>query len=70
MIPDLAESEHFSGIDPLQTSLGADSILAWLPDEGAAEILDGHPEVIFGVSFTPTGGRAIPVEGGYRLTGQ
>ena len=54
----------------LQLSLAVDSSLAWLPDEGAAEILDGHPEVIFGTSFTPTGGRAIPVEGGYRLTGQ
>ncbi|MBV8488112.1 MAG: acyl-CoA dehydrogenase family protein, partial [Planctomycetaceae bacterium] len=54
----------------LQISLAGDPCLAWLPDEGAAEILDGHPEVIFGGSFTPTGGRAIPVEGGYRLTGQ
>ncbi len=32
----------------LQLSLAVDSCLAWLPDEGAAEILDGHPEVIFG----------------------
>jgi indole-3-acetate monooxygenase len=54
----------------LQLSLAVESCLAWLPDAGAAEILEGHPEVIFGTSFTPTGGQAIPVAGGYRLTGQ
>ena len=54
----------------LQLSLAVESCLAWLPDAGAAEILEGHPEVIFGASFTPTGGQAIPVAGGYRLTGQ
>jgi hypothetical protein len=40
-----------------------DPFLAWLPDAGAAEILEGHPEVIFGTSFTPTGGQAVPVDG-------
>src|SRR5215475_5365754 len=54
----------------LQLSLAVDSCLAWLPDAGAAEILEGHPEIIFGTSFTPTGGQATPVDGGYRLTGQ
>jgi alkylation response protein AidB-like acyl-CoA dehydrogenase len=54
----------------LQLSLAVESSLAWLPDAGAAEILEGHPEVIFGTSFTPTSGQALPVAGGYRLTGQ
>jgi indole-3-acetate monooxygenase len=54
----------------LNLSLAVDSCLAWLPDAGAAEILEGHPEVILGTSFTPTGGHAVPVAGGYRLTGQ
>src|SRR4029450_2926464 len=54
----------------LHRSLAVESSLAGLPDAGAAEILEGHPEVIFGTSFTPTGGQAIPVAGGYRLTGQ
>jgi alkylation response protein AidB-like acyl-CoA dehydrogenase len=54
----------------LNLSVAIDPFLAWLPDAGAAEILEGHPEVIFGTSFTPTGGQAVPVDGGYRVTGQ
>jgi alkylation response protein AidB-like acyl-CoA dehydrogenase len=53
----------------LQLSLAVNWSLAWLPDESAAEILEGQPDVILGSSFTPTG-QAIPVDGGYRLTGQ
>jgi len=53
----------------LQLSVAVNCLLAWLPDEGAAEIMDGHPDAILGSSFTPTG-QAIPVEGGYRLSGQ
>jgi alkylation response protein AidB-like acyl-CoA dehydrogenase len=41
----------------LQLSVAVDACLAWLPDVGAAAILEGHPDVIFGASFTPTGGR-------------
>lgn len=54
----------------LQNSTGVDPVLAWLPDAGAAEILEGHPEVILGTSFNPTGGQARPVAGGYRVTGR
>jgi alkylation response protein AidB-like acyl-CoA dehydrogenase len=54
----------------LQISLAVDLLLAWLPNEGAAEILSGHPDVIFSGSFTPARGKAIPVDGGYRVTGQ
>jgi alkylation response protein AidB-like acyl-CoA dehydrogenase len=53
----------------LQISVGGHAFLAWLPDEGAAEILHSHPQTILGGSFTP-GRQAIPVEGGYRLSGQ
>ena len=44
----------------LQLSLAVESCLAWLSDADAAEILEGHSEVIFGTSFTPTGGQASP----------
>src|SRR5262245_33127213 len=50
----------------LQLSLAVHWMLAWLPDEGAAEILTSAPDLILGTSFTPTG-QAVPVEGGYRL---
>jgi indole-3-acetate monooxygenase len=53
----------------LQLSVAASYFLAWLPDEGAAEIMNSHPNTIIAGSFTP-GRQAIPVEGGYRLTGQ
>src|SRR5262249_42584713 len=43
--------------------------LAWLPDEGTADILHSHPHTIFSGSFTP-GRQAFPVDGGYRLRGQ
>ena len=53
----------------LLLSLGANCFLAWLPDEGAAEILHHPPQPIIVGSFTP-GRQATPVEGGYRLHGQ
>jgi alkylation response protein AidB-like acyl-CoA dehydrogenase len=53
----------------LQLSLAVHWFLAWLPDEGAAEILAGQPDVILGTSFTPAG-QAVQVEGGYRLSGR
>jgi alkylation response protein AidB-like acyl-CoA dehydrogenase len=53
----------------LQISVGAHFSLAWLPDEGAAEILDTHPSTIIAGSFTP-GRYAIAVDGGFRLSGQ
>jgi len=48
---------------------GSFFFLAWLPDDGAAEIMSSQPHTITGGSFTP-GPRAIPVDGGYRLSGQ
>ena len=53
----------------LQIAAAASCNMAWLPDEGAAEILHSHPNTIIAGSFTP-GRQAIPVDGGYRLRGQ
>src|SRR5215472_2570066 len=53
----------------LQISVGANSLLAWLPDNGAAEILNTHPSTIIHGTFSP-GRAAIAVDGGYRVTGQ
>jgi indole-3-acetate monooxygenase len=53
----------------LNLSVGGNFLPAWLPDEGAAEIMRSHPKTIIVGSFTP-GQQAIPVQGGYRLSGQ
>jgi alkylation response protein AidB-like acyl-CoA dehydrogenase len=53
----------------VQLAAATNCNMAWLPDEGAAEILNSHPQTIIAGSFTP-GPRARPVEGGYRLSGQ
>src|SRR5262247_2741796 len=63
VVEEVARHDSAAGWN-LQLALDVDLCLSWLPDEGAAEILEGHLEVIFGTSFTPAG-RAIPVEGGY-----
>lgn len=53
----------------LDLSLGGNFLPAWLPDEGAAEIMYSHPQPIIVGSFTP-GQQATAVEGGYRLSGE
>jgi hypothetical protein len=50
-------------------SVGASCFLAWLPEEGAAEILTNPPTPIVAGTLFP-GSQAIPVAGGYRLRGQ
>jgi alkylation response protein AidB-like acyl-CoA dehydrogenase len=52
----------------LQLSTGIDGTGPWFSDEGAKEIF-GQPDAIFAGSFFPPR-RAIPVDGGYRVTGQ
>lgn len=52
----------------LQLSSAIDAIGPWFADEGAKEIF-GQPDTIFAGSFFPYR-RAVPVEGGYRVTGQ
>lgn len=49
-------------------SNGAESLLAWLPDAGAEEI-GRTPDLTLAGVFFP-GGTAVPVEGGYRVSGQ
>jgi alkylation response protein AidB-like acyl-CoA dehydrogenase len=68
VVEEVAREDSASGWN-LQLSIAAHFLLAWLPEEGAAEILEGPREVILGTSFTPKG-QAIPVDGGYRVTGQ
>jgi alkylation response protein AidB-like acyl-CoA dehydrogenase len=68
VVEEVARHDSAAGWN-LQISTAVNWFLAWLPDESATEILADQPDVIFGSSFTPTG-QAIPVEGGYRLTGQ
>jgi alkylation response protein AidB-like acyl-CoA dehydrogenase len=52
----------------LAVSCSFDCVGAWFTDEGAKEIFD-QPDVILAGSFFPAR-RAVPVDGGYRITGQ
>lgn len=52
----------------LQLSTAIDALGAWFTDDRAQEIF-GDPAAIFAGSFFPPR-RAIPMEGGYRVTGQ
>jgi alkylation response protein AidB-like acyl-CoA dehydrogenase len=51
----------------LQLASGAEMFGAWFPDEGAREAF-GAGAILAGSFFPPR--RAVPVEGGYRITGQ
>ena len=53
----------------LNLSTAGDYILAWLPDDGAEEILTTR-RLILGASFNPSPGGAVAVDGGYRVNGQ
>ncbi len=50
VVEEVARHDSAAGWN-LQLSLVVDLVLAWLPDEGAAEILEGHPEVTCGTCF-------------------
>ena len=65
--------EEISRIDSaagwnLQLSCSADPFGAWFPDNGAEEIFGQQDAVLAGSFFPPR--KAVPVDGGYRLTGQ
>ena len=68
VVEEVARHDSAAGWN-LNLSVGGNFIPAWLPDEGAAEIMTSHPQTIIVGSFTP-GQQAIPVAGGYRLSGQ
>jgi alkylation response protein AidB-like acyl-CoA dehydrogenase len=53
----------------LQLSTGIVPFFAWFPDEGVDEVWRDTPDLIFGGTLFPPG-RAIPVEGGYRVSGR
>ena len=53
----------------LQLSNAVVPFFAWFPDEGAREIFGDGPDIVVGGTLFPPG-QAVPVEGGYRLTGR
>jgi alkylation response protein AidB-like acyl-CoA dehydrogenase len=53
----------------LQLSTGIVPFFAWFPDDGVAEVWSETTDVIFGGTLFPPG-RAIPVDGGYRVSGR
>lgn len=53
----------------VQLTAGLDVILQCFPDEPMNEVFSSEEEVIFAASWYPPGS-AIPVEGGYKVTGQ
>jgi alkylation response protein AidB-like acyl-CoA dehydrogenase len=52
----------------LQLSCGAEMFGAWFSDEGAQEAFGNADSALAGAFFPPR--KAIPVDGGYRVTGQ
>jgi len=50
-------------------SSGGITFGSWIPDQGIEEMFSGDPDsILAGAVFPP--GKAIPVDGGYRVTGQ
>jgi indole-3-acetate monooxygenase len=68
VVEEVARHDSAAGWN-LQLAVAANGMLAWLPDEGAAEIVHSDSSTIIATSFTP-GRQATPVDGGYRLSGQ
>ena len=68
VIEEVARHDSAAGWN-VQIAAATNCNMAWLPDEGAAEILKSHSNTIIAGSFTP-GPRAMPVDGGYRLSGR
>ena len=53
----------------LQLTAGIDLIMQWIPDTGMDEVFSTKEEVIVAGTWHPPGS-AIPVDGGYKVTGQ
>ena len=60
---------HAAAAWNLGISVAGFSFISWLADAGAHEILSSGPDARLAGAFAPPG-RAIPVEGGYRITGR
>lgn len=53
----------------LMISQASPAFCAWLSPEASRAIFEGHPDTILAGAIAPPG-RALPVEGGYRVTGR
>ena len=68
IIEEVARYDSAAGWN-LNLSTAGDYIPAWLPDDGAEEILSTQ-RLVFSASFNPNPGGAVAVDGGYRVNGQ
>jgi alkylation response protein AidB-like acyl-CoA dehydrogenase len=68
LVERLSEIDSATGWNLQITAIDAPITAALLPDEGAREMFS-NPDVVIAGGFNPPGA-AIPVEGGYRLTGR
>jgi alkylation response protein AidB-like acyl-CoA dehydrogenase len=64
-----AEGDGSAGWNLANHGVGQLAVLS-LPDEGVHEIFDHGPDVIVAGTLQPGGGRALPVDGGYVVTGR
>jgi alkylation response protein AidB-like acyl-CoA dehydrogenase len=64
-----AEGDGSVGWNLGTNSLAGSAVLS-LPDEGVREIFADGPDVIFAGTIGPIAGQAVPVDGGYLVTGR
>lgn len=65
-----ALSRYDSGVGwSVGASTQLEHLVSWISDEGAQEIL-GTPDVAFAGALNASEGKAVPVEGGYRVSGR
>src|SRR5262245_23148734 len=65
----LAEAAGSAGWNVANNSIGQ-LVTLGLPDEGVDEIYGRHPDTVIAGTAVMGGGRAVPVDGGYRVTGR
>jgi alkylation response protein AidB-like acyl-CoA dehydrogenase len=68
VVEEVARHDSAAGWN-LNLATAAEYLLPWLPDEGAAEILD-TPDLVLSVTFNPAASQAVPVAGGFQVSGQ
>jgi indole-3-acetate monooxygenase len=64
-----AEGDGAVGWNLATNALAGSAVLS-LPDDGIREVFANGPDVIFAGTIAPMGGVALPVDGGYRVTGR